>query len=323
MPTVKHIILSLVLMFVSISSVAKTLLLSGELKASEQQRFYAPKTDNWRVQVQWLMKEGEIAQPGDVVVVFDSGSVAAEVEQTQQSLISKKEELQKAQNDGKQKLAEAQFALERAQLVVDKARIDARIPETNLSRYDYEENQLALERALVDKQKAESTYSETKTSTEVEVNKKLLEIELLEFDLQHQQASLEKMSLTAERSGPVIWANHPWNGSKLFAGVTAQPGWKIVEIPSLSELYIEAWVHEVDYPQLTIGDSAELVFDAHLNTRHQATLTELSTQPEERSQWGEDAYFRARFDFDNSQISALLPGMSARLAITQKELTGE
>ena len=78
-------------------------------------------------------------------------------------------------------------------------------------------------------------------------------------------------------------------------------------------------MHEVDYPQLRVGDKALLVFDAHLQHQYDATLTALSTQPEERSQWGKDAYFRARFDFDNSQISALLPGMSARLALVAKE----
>ena len=200
----QHLLFLILLLAVSSAINAKTLLLSGELKASEQQQFYAPKTDNWRVQVQWLMKEGDIAEPGDVVVVFDSGSIAAEVEQTEQNLVSKQEELQKAQNEGKQTISEAEFALKRAQLVVDKARIDARIPQANLSRYDYEENQLALERALVERQKAESELLETTTTSEVEVNKKQLEIELLEFDLQHQRDALAKMSLTAERSGPVI-----------------------------------------------------------------------------------------------------------------------
>ena len=58
------------------------LILSGQIKASDNQTFYAPKTDNWRVQVQWLLPEGDIAKEGDLVVVFDSGSIQSQIEQT-------------------------------------------------------------------------------------------------------------------------------------------------------------------------------------------------------------------------------------------------
>lgn len=298
----------------SFASFAQNLLLSGELKASEQQLFYAPKSDNWRVQVQWMMEEGDIAQQGDVVVVFDSGSIASEIEQDEVSLEAAKEELVRVTTSNEEKQIEAEFNFKRTELLLQRARIDAAIPQANLSTYDYQKNQLELEKALINRQKSSAELLQVKTENKVAHNKQLLTIEQLETNLQYNKTQLASMSIKAQRTGPVLYANHPWNGEKAFVGMTAQPGWKIAEIPAMSELYIEAWVHEIDYQKLTLGQQAQLLFDAYLQQPLQAKLTEISTQPEERLQWGKDAYFRARFNFSASGLK-LLPGMSAKLTI--------
>lgn len=298
----------------SCASFAQNLLLSGELKASEQQLFYAPKSDNWRVQVQWMMEEGDIAQQGDVVVVFDSGSIASEIEQDEVSLEAAKEELVRVTTSNEEKQIEAEFNFKRTELLLQRARIDAAIPQANLSTYDYQKNQLELEKALINKQKSAEELHQVKTANKVAHNKQLLTIEQLETNLHYNKTQLASMSIQAQRTGPVLYANHPWNGEKAFVGMTAQPGWKIAEIPAMSELYIEAWVHEIDYQKLKLGQQAQLLFVAYLHQPLQAKLTEISTQPEERLQWGKDAYFRARFNFSASELK-LLPGMSAKLTI--------
>lgn len=298
----------------SYASFAQNLLLSGELKASEQQLFYAPKSDNWRVQVQWMKEEGEIAQQGDVVVVFDSGSIASEIEQDEVSLEAAKEELVRVTTSNEEKQIEAEFNFKRTELLLQRARIDAAIPQANLSTYDYQKNQLELEKALINRQKSSEELLQVKTENKVAHSKQLLTIEQLETNLKYNKTQLASMSIQAQRTGPVLYANHPWNGEKAFVGMTAQPGWKIAEIPAMSELYIEAWVHEIDYQKLKLDQPAQLLFDAYLQQPLQAKLTEISTQPEERLQWGKDAYFRARFNFSASGLK-LLPGMSAKLTI--------
>ncbi|WP_054205022.1 MULTISPECIES: HlyD family secretion protein [Pseudoalteromonas] len=307
---------SLILLFssLSFSTFAQSLLLSGELKASENQIFYAPKSDTWRVQVQWMMEEGEIAQKGDTVVVFDSGTIATEIEQDEVNLEAAQEELIRITTSNKENQIEAEFNFKRSELLLERARIDAAIPQVNLSTYDYQKNQLEFEKALINKQKASEELLQVKTENSVAYNKQLLTIEQLKTNLEYNKNQLASMSIQALRSGPVLYANHPWNGEKAFVGMTAQPGWKIAEIPAMSELYIEAWVHEIDYHQLKLGQQAQLLFDAYLQQPLSATLSEVSTQPEERLQWGKDAYFRTRFNFSAVALN-LLPGMSAKLTI--------
>lgn len=288
--------------------------ISGQVKAGNSQTFYAPQSDTWRVQVQWMLPEGDIAKPGDVVLVFEGGSIAATIEQDEVSLANALDELKRVENQGAQSVLEAEFALKKAELQLAKAKIDASVPKQHLSSYDYEENQLKLEQAVIQKHKALASLKETQTVADVNLNKQKIEIERLKITLAENKDKLAALTLKATNQGPIIYANHPWNGSKLFSGVTAQPGWKIAEVPSMTGLYLEAWIHEIDYKHFKENQKVSLTLDAYQKSPLQATLTNLSTQPEERQQWGKDAYFRAQFEF-NADALKVLPGMTGRIEI--------
>lgn len=310
------IIIATTLLLASASAFSsESVILSGQVKAGENQAFYSPKTDNWRVQVQWMLPEGDIAKKGDLVVVFDGSSIEGNIEQTTTSLLAGEEELFRLKSKAEQDLLEAVYAQKRTSLMLDKARIDASVTKEHLSEYDYQQNQLNYEKALVANAKSKEQLAQTKVANRVAVNKQTLSITQLKEKLTYNQAKLSKMGLKAESSGPVIYANHPWNGEKVFVGMTAQPSWKIVEIPSLNGLYIEAWVHEVDFQILKLQAKANLTLDAYMKTPMSATLTEISTQPEARKEWGNDVYYRATFEFKNTHDLKILPGMSGQLEL--------
>lgn len=287
--------------------------LSGQIKASENQAFYAPKTDSWRVQVQWMLPEGDVAKEGDLVVVFDSGSMQSLIEQEQVSLIAAKEELHRLTSSNGQQLLEASYEQKKTALLLEKARIDASIAVEHLSKYDFEKNQLEFEKAVVRNSKAIENLKQVKVTAAVAKKKQELKIEQHQRKLKYNQNKLKKMSLRAQRSGPVLYGNHPWNGEKVFVGMTAQPSWKIAEIPSMNGLFIEAWVHEVDYKNLVLNTTAKLTFDAFPSLEQSAQLVEISTQPEEKKEWGKGVYYRTVFNFVANKDMTLLPGMSAQL----------
>jgi multidrug resistance efflux pump len=306
------------LLFLAISSTPVVMgqdnfLLSGRIKAKDNQTFYSPKTDSWQVQVQWLLPEGDIAKKGDLVVVFDSGSIQSDIEQTKVNFHSAEEELHKIEGKVEQDLLEATYAKKRSALLLEKAKIDASIAVTHISRYDYEKYQLDYEKSLLAHAKAKEKLVQTMLSSKVAIAKQKIKIAKLADQLEYKENRLTKMGLKAERTGPILYGIHPWTGEKIFVGATAQPGWKIAEIPSLKGMYIEAWVHEVDYQYLSLGKEASLVFDAYPNNKLTAKLTDISTQPESQRRWGNDVYFKATFNFKNTDNLKLLPGMSALL----------
>jgi len=293
-----------------------SLILSGQVKASDNQTFYAPKTDNWRVQVQWILPEGDIAKKGDLVVVFDSGSIQNKIEQEEVSLISSREELFRITSRGEQSLLEATYGQKRTALLLDKARIDASISLDHLSKYDYQKYQLELEKSVVANAKALENLKQVKVANTVAVTKQKITIVKHENKLKYNENKLKQMSVYAERTGPVLYGNHPWTGEKVFVGMTAQPSWKIAEIPSVNGLYIEAWVHEVDIKNMHINTSVDFKLDAFPQYNLVATLDDISSQPEERKEWGSDVYYRSVFSFKTDKALTLLPGMSAQLEFT-------
>ncbi len=313
-------IILLVLLLVNLSVAAsETFLLSGQIKASDNQSFYAPKSDSWQVQVQWILPEGEIAQEGDLVVVFDSGSIESLIEQEKVSLISAKEELHRKKTTTEQKLLEAIYAHKRSTLLLEKAKIDASIGVSHISRYDHEKYQLEYEKAIIENAKKQESLKQTQLANKVTITKQKITIARHQRKLMYNEDKLRQMRSYAKRTGPVLYSNSPWTGEKFYVGVTARPGWKIVEIPSLNGMYIEAWIHEVDYKHLKLGSSATLTFDAFPLQPLTAKLTEISTQPDERKEWGNDVYFRSHFEFNNSSNLSLLPGMSAQLELIGAE----
>jgi multidrug resistance efflux pump len=302
------------LLLLSFTSLAQDdFILSGQIKASDNQPFYAPKTDSWRVQVQWMLPEGDMAKKGDLVVVFDSGSIQSQIEQEEVSLIVAQEEQHRIASSNKQKLLEAEFGQKKAALILEKSRIDASITVEYLSEYDFEKNQLEFEKALVENAKAKENLKQTKVANIVASTKQKLTIKKLEEKLQYNRHKLKQMSLYAKRSGPVIYGNHPWNGEKVFVGMTAQPSWKIAEITSVNGLYIESWVHEIDYKNLNVNSRAKITLDAFPGARITGKLTQVSTQPEERKEWGKGVYYRSVFEFDEVSTQPLVPGMSVQL----------
>jgi len=315
----KKLILSAIVLSCSYlpTALAQTpLILSGQIKASDNQTFYAPKTDNWNVQVQWLLPEGEIAKEGDLVVVFDSGSIQSKIEQEKVSLIASSEELFRITSAAEQSLLEASYGQKRTALLLKKARIDASISLEHLSKYDFQKNQLDLEKSVVANAKALENLKQVKVANSVSITKQKITIVKHQDKLKYNEYKLKQMSVNAERSGPVLYGTHPWNGEKVFVGMTAQPSWKIAEIPSVNGLYIEAWVHEVDYKKMRINTIVDFKLDAFPQYNLAATLKEVSSQPEERKEWGSDVYYRAVFSFSADNTLTLLPGMSVQLEFT-------
>jgi len=293
-----------------------SLILSGQIKASDNQAFYAPKTDSRSVQVQWILPEGDIAQKGDLVVVFDSGTVQSQVEQEKVSLIAANEKLFSITSSGDQSLLEATYGQKRTALLLDKARIDANISVEHLSQFDYQENQLKLEKSVVANAKSLENLKQVKVANKVAVTKQKITISKHEAKLKYNENKLKQMSLYAERSGSVLYGNNPWTGEKVFVGMTARASWEIAGIPSANGLYIEAWVHEVDYKNMQVNTSVDFKLDAFPEYNLKAKLEEISSQPEERKEWGRDVYYRAVFSFIADEALTLLPGMNAQLEFT-------
>lgn len=289
------------------------LLLTGSLVSEYRQNIVAPMSDTWRIQVQWLKPENEAIKAGDLVAVFDAGTIQASIERLTTSLISAQEQFKQLESQHALKVLEAEYELERRQLLLEKADIDAAVPKTNLSLYDYENNQLTQQRARTELKKAQETLVTARQEQQNALYKQQLVIEKTAAELAEAEQNLSKMSVYAERDGAISYSLHPWYRTKLYAGVTAQPGWLIAEVTEQQGLYVEAWVHEVDVGRLRQASQISARFDIAPEQQFALQLQELAGQGEKRQAWGNALYYRAKFTAESLPISQPMLGMGLLL----------
>ncbi|MGS2719562.1 HlyD family secretion protein [Paraglaciecola aestuariivivens] len=301
----------------SIAAEQPSTLLTGIVSSSEYHLVTAPKTNRWQVQIQWMADEGSIVNEGDLVAVFDSGGTEAQLEANEERLETESLELLKLEMDKAQAVLEAQGALKLATISLEKARIEASIPDGEISAYEKGKHVIAYEKALTAKIKAEQNYQLKLEEQHVELNKKKIEILKLEEQIAYQKSQLEKLSVRAKVSGPVTHAMHPWMAQKLASGMNIQASWDVLTVQAASTYQVTAWVHEIDAARLDLTHSHySLTLDAYPEYSYQAKVLSVSSQAEAKSHWSDSAYYRVELGFEEPLKQAVFPGMSVRVKLT-------
>jgi multidrug resistance efflux pump len=297
-------------------------LITGKITSAKQQIITAPKTTRWQIQVQWMLEEGKVAEKGDLVTVFDSGSIETQIQQDEERLESELLVLEKQKLDFQQAVIEAKGSLNVALLEVEKARIEASITSAEVSQYDKGQYQVTLERALFNKIKAEQTYEVKKQEQITELEKQNIEILKLKENIDYQKKMLDKIAVKAQFSGPVTHMMHPWNGEKIAPGTTVQASMSVMLVQGQGSFEVEAWLHEIDANKVKVGDKAILTLDAFSAENHNGRVTSLTSQTEKKAQWSDSSYYLVKISFDKQPEQTLLPGMSVRVLVN-KDMTND
>lgn len=302
----------------SFSVVAEPLLITGQISSTEQQVVTAPKLERWQIQVQWLLEEGAIAQEGDLIAVFDSGSIKAQIKQNEESLSSAKLLLKQTEVKLQQEVNKAKADLEVAKLEVERAQIEASISSIEVSEYDKGQYQLALERAIFNKVKAEQAFKVKQGEYSAGTEKQKIEIIKIEEELAYKKLTLERVSVKAKFSGQVSHAYHPWNGDKITAGTMVQQAMKVITLDGKDNYQVIAWVHELDVTGLKAGAKLDLTLDAYPNKSYSGEVMSVASQSEKKESWGASSYHLVKIKFDQQPSHKLLPGMSVRVVIDKE-----
>lgn len=298
---------------------AETLLLTGEIQAAKQQVVAAPRTANWRIQIQWMAPEGKIVNQGDLIAVFDGSGTQNQIEQDKEQLSGLLLEKQQLTVTKQQEVDEAMGALKVANLEVEKASYEARVTTDDVSKYDRGLYQITLERAIFEQLKAQQTLTLKQQEKASQIEQKELEIQRLQRRLEYFGGMLDKLSVKAEFSGPVTHYSHPWTRDKVTPGATLEPSMRVLNVQALSQYQVEAWVHEMDLAKLNRIKSVEMTFDAFPTDVFSGEIITISSQGEERNRWGDGLYHRVHVGFQRQPSLALKPGMSLRLEIGLQE----
>lgn len=309
-----------VLALASFSAVsnAQALLVSGEIAAKNKQVFSVPKADSWQVKIDWMIEEGSKVEAGDTVVIYNTSSLLTDVEQLEAQLRQAIAERRKNDLSNQLALREAIFAFEKAELDLSRAQLDANLPESNLSKLDFEKYQLTKNKAAQKLGEMRDKLSAKRLEVTNEAKRQQINVLQAEADLARKQSMINGMMQKATDGGTALYVPHPWNGNKIRAGDTVQRSFTVLEIPNTQKLQVVAWLNEVDIAKVQLNQQVMLSVDALPNTELNGKVIKIGKQAEVKQNWGKAAYFLLEIELAGTKDVPILPGMSVLASIEVK-----
>lgn len=306
-------LLLLPFLFIHFSSTAanESLLLTGKVSSVKSQSFMVPKAgDAWRYQIQWMMPEGEIAEPGQVVVIFDKTQIDNQIEQLEASLLRVTAQEQSTSIDLKASVLQAKFDLKQKETERDKSQLDADVPADYIAAKEYAENQFKLMQANSELIKAEQALKEVLDKQSASKAQLAIDRSRAQLELQQALDGIEQLTLKAEIKGPLLYSSEPWSDKKYAVGDTVQIGRQVASLPAMEELEVVAWVNEVDVDKIEPSSRVTLRLDSQSDMTFSGQIKNIGRQAQKQAAWGNSNWFKVEISFTPDEKVKIIPGMS-------------
>ncbi len=298
------------------------LILTGRIKAKSAETLNAPITRAFQLSIDWMVPEGQKVTPGAVVVRFNNKQDRQMLAQSEQELINKRLNYQNQEETKRDRLQQLAQDLESAQLDVALSAVDARIPADLQKRKEYEEKQLAHQKA---RNQLELKKQQIAIDTQLEENnlkQMMIEIHKLEEEIRQQREAVENLALRTRNGGVVIYGENREGSRKLAVGDTVYQGATVVTIPNLATMELETWLTEQEWVQVSPGQTVKVRLDAYPDRLLTGSVRSVSEQAKPREQWSDGVYYHVLIELDQTDLSFLKPGMSAQTEIQLKRFEG-
>ncbi len=296
-----------------------TLAIPGELKAEKSVTISAPDLDG-SVKVIWIIEEGEKVQEGDRLVEFDRNELQQALEKATDDHEVARIKIEQGRAKMAIKLADLENEVVSAKLSLERAQMRVTDSETV--------PKVERESAKIDVQ--ESTISVGRSESAVEASRleSLAELELLRLDAVQAERRVTKASelledaeIKAPSPGLVILLQS-WRGGSMgpvTAGDTVWAGSSILELPDLTTMEVEAWLHEVDAGKVEADQPVSIVIDAHPDDKHPGNVSKVADLAIRRDRNKKVKHLRVEVALDET-TTTMKPGMTVRAEVLTDHL---
>ena len=290
-------------------------LLTGSLAAVHADQLVVPRIPSWETTIRWMEEEGTIVKAGQRVVEFDTAAFATDLGEKRLAWDQAEGELERAQADQDGALADAEFQVAQKTIAAEKARIAAEIPEEFLRGKDWQENQMALERARTDLAKAEEDLQAKKVSSAETIHQKKIALEKARRELEAASAAMDGMVLKAPRDGILVIAEHPWQGRKLQIGDSVWVGMPVVSLPDLSLMQVQAKLSDVDDGRIAPQLGVVCTLDAYPDRTFAGRIADITPVAQEEVGRSLRRAYNVRIELDQGDSARMRPGMSVKVEV--------
>jgi len=291
----------------------------GELKAVRSVSMSAPDLPG-QTKVTWVVDEGTRVQEGDELVKFDETDLQNKLEKADNDLkisimkIEQREaQMQVRIGDLSNEITNAELALRRAEMRTTESETVPRV-EREAAVIDVQAATIALERS-------KSSMESARLENQAELELLGLEAERWKKQLSQAEDALTKAVMHAPSPGIVILPSIWKGGSRgpISAGDTVWGGSGILELPDLTDMQVEAWVHEVDAAKVAVGQSVDVVIDAHPDPAHKGEVTKVADLAVRRDREREVKHLEVTVTLAATS-DVMKPGMTVRSEVLVSHL---
>lgn len=297
-------------------------LLTGEVEAVRSIPLVVPETPSWRVELRWLAEDGELVEAGERVAELDDTEFVQVLEENELSLEEKLAELERRKAETTSSIREKEFAVTRSRAEVEKAELEADLPEGIVPRQDLADRQLELARARSELLKAEADLASERESTDAQLEIQQIEIEKARREIEAARKAIDELTIEAPVAGLFLVAELPWEDRRLQEGDTVWTGLSVGSIPDLESLRVVARLSDVDDGRVRPGMPARVVLDAYPDRVLAGTVSEVSSIAREEGRESLRRSFRVVVTLDESDPERMIPGMSARVEVVRDRRDG-
>ncbi len=287
----------------------------GTLRAASTVAYNAPRMRRGGSQlILELAPEGEVVEPGDLVVRFDAAALEEQIRRMENDLEEEEMNLRKTIAQQESQMASLQAEYEMAQHDHEQAdlRIRSLTFESAIRRqqedYNFKKSELRLQRAW-------EAIDTRQRINEAALAQQRMGVERSRDELEAARAELALTTLYAEQPGLVIYEKTFGSDgeAKIKVGDSPFSGQAVVSIPDLTTMMVQIGISELDINKVSIGQRALMHVDAYPDTVYSARVTEVSplAHRQGRSQM---KVFDCRIEINGTDLK-LRPGMTATVSI--------
>jgi HlyD family secretion protein len=296
-------------------SVKKVLLLDGELRAVRSRTIFGGSSFE-DVKIVYMPPEGTVVKAGDLALELDSTNTLNKIKDTDEKIVAAENEIVRVKSQHESALRDLEVELSKLWLAYEQAKLKAKVPNEVVSRREFQEAQLALEKGKTEYENHLNKIEQKKQEQAAELQVKIIEKEKLKVQLDRAKSDMDGMKIKAPTDGMVLYNDH-WNERrKLQVGDLVWPGWPVVQLPDLTEMEVLAQVNEVDGPRLSIGARAEVRLDSYPDKVITGEIKDISQTAIKANRMAKAKIFRVTISLDQTLMEIMKPGMSALVSVT-------
>ncbi len=284
----------------------------GDLRAVDSLEIGPPQVEGvWNFKVSFLAEEGKEVTAGQPVLRLDTTELQrrlqqemAERESAEKKLQKKEQDLQVEQRQLELRLAEAKARWRKTQFAVD-------VPPDVVSRRQIEE-------AKIDQRLAQLEIDHLSRNLESMAGRRQSELSNLRqrrdraaAQVETLQQGIQAMTIKAPRAGTVILITD-WRQQKTKVGDQIWRAARVLEIPDLSKMRVDAEVAEADAGRLQVGQNASFFLDAYPDREYHGRLVQVRRAVQAKASRPAEKVVKVTIDLDTTDTQRMRPGMRLR-----------